>query len=177
MAVVDGIGHGQEAAAAAELATHLIETNTGELSLNALINECHAKLRGTRGAVLGLGLLNAAEDTLTWAGVGDIDGLLLRRRLSSGPPNLERHETLLTAAGVVGRQLPRVPISTLRLDYGDLLVLATDGIRPGFEMNIRGGESTEQIARKILNDYALETDDALVLVARYLHERKSLHFS
>lgn len=172
VAVVDGIGHGEVAATAARLTAQLIESFAGELTLDALISECHERLRGTRGAVLGLALLNASNDTLTWAGVGSVHGLLLRRRQTNG---LKRQEALLPAAGVVGHRLPRVPISTVPVAYGDLLVMATDGIRPGFEMDIRGGESTQQIAQKILNGYALETDDALVLVVRYLHERQSLH--
>jgi hypothetical protein len=51
---------------------------------------------------------------------------------------------------------------------GDMLVLSTDGIRPGY-FDLLGTEaSPQELAGRILEEYGKGTDDALVLVARYL---------
>jgi phosphoserine phosphatase RsbX len=50
---------------------------------------------------------------------------------------------------------------------GDVLALATDGIRPTFPEHIRQGERPQDSVDRILAACAKGTDDALVLVARY----------
>src|SRR5687767_8571367 len=58
IAVVDGAGHGPEAAEAAELAIKCLASNvSSDTSLYNLINHCHKQLRGTRGGVMSLGLI------------------------------------------------------------------------------------------------------------------------
>jgi hypothetical protein len=48
------------------------------------------------------------------------------------------------------------------------LVLATDGIRSDYAEGLAVGESPQKAADRILAQYHKPTDDALVLVARYL---------
>jgi phosphoserine phosphatase RsbX len=62
-------------------------------------------------------------------------------------------------------------LDTLPMHPGDIVIFATDGIRPDFADNIGTGGSPSMIANEILEHHALETDDALVLVVRYLHEQ------
>jgi phosphoserine phosphatase RsbX len=54
---------------------------------------------------------------------------------------------------------------------GDVLILATDGIRAGFADGLKLDEPTRILADKILNRHFKGNDDALVLVARYLGKR------
>jgi negative regulator of sigma-B (phosphoserine phosphatase) len=171
IAVVDGIGHGPDAAAAARLTSQVLEGYACGDPLTALLEECHERLRGTRGAVISLALLDASKSTITWLGVGNIEGLLLRDSLRSGLADTKQQETLLLRAGVVGHQLPRLALDTLPLHPGDIVIFATDGIRPEFADKIGIGVSPSLIAKDILERHALETDDALVLVVRYLHEQ------
>src|ERR1041385_4490238 len=51
--VVDGLGHGEEAALAADLAISTIEDHTEE-GVIPLVQRCHAQLARTRGAVMSL---------------------------------------------------------------------------------------------------------------------------
>jgi hypothetical protein len=51
---------------------------------------------------------------------------------------------------------------------GDLLVLATDGIRAGFAQGLALGDPPQQIADGILARHLKGNDDALVLVARIM---------
>ena len=100
---------------------------------------------------------------MTWLGVGNVDGLLLRADPQTNPA----HESLLLRGGVVGYQLPSLRPSTIHVGRGDILIFSTDGIRSGFEEEVNPEESPQQIADKIIMNYNRKTDDALVLVARY----------
>jgi phosphoserine phosphatase RsbX len=173
VAVVDGLGHGRQAAAAARLAADVMDEYVPSDSLTVLFERCHERLRDSRGAVISLALLDAAQGAITWLGVGNIEGLLFRNPAHDGSARRRPQESLLLRPGVVGRRLPRLSNSTLPLQDGDLLVFATDGIGPAFaEMDYRS-EPALQIAHHILSHYRLMTDDALALAVRYIHERPS----
>ncbi len=163
MAVVDGLGHGAEAAEAAQLAVRTLEMCAQE-SVISLVKRCHERLRGTRGAVMSLVSINALEGTMTWVGVGNVEGKLLRANPHISP----QVEFLLLRGGVVGSQLPPLYAAILPIEAGDTLIFFTDGIRSGFVQGISPGKPPQQIADHILTHHSKGTDDALVLVARYL---------
>src|SRR5712692_7135198 len=77
VAVMDGLGHGAEAAVAARNAVETLKAHPDESVIN-LLNRCHESLRTTRGVVLGIAAFNAVEGTMTWLGVGNIEGMLFR---------------------------------------------------------------------------------------------------
>jgi negative regulator of sigma-B (phosphoserine phosphatase) len=68
----------------------------------------------------------------------------------------------------VGYQVPRVRPSTLALAPGDLLVMVTDGIDPGFAATLDAGGSAQAVAERLFAAHSKGTDDALVVVVRYL---------
>jgi phosphoserine phosphatase RsbX len=70
--------------------------------------------------------------------------------------------------GIVGHALPRLAPQTVDLARGDLLIFATDGIHRDFADTLIPAGSCRAIADHILQQHALGSDDALVLVARYL---------
>lgn len=163
LAAVDGLGHGRDAAAAARLAVAILEAHARE-PLLPLLRRCHEKLKGTRGVVLSLAWLDVRENVMTWLGVGNVEGVLVRANPGEAPPR----KRLVPAPGVVGSRLPALHPRQVALQRGDLLIFGTDGIDVSFaEAPIPNG-SPEQIARRIRDRFARNTDDALVLVARYL---------
>src|SRR5262245_31081614 len=85
LAVVDGVGHGDEAIAAARAAVEILEARAEE-SVITLVNRCHRALAQTRGAVMTLASLNPREDTVTWLGVGNVEGRLLRANCGATHP-------------------------------------------------------------------------------------------
>ena len=162
LGVVDGIGHGHEAATAASRAIRLLEgCATGHPV--AALRACHQGLAGTRGVVLTLAWLDGAHDCMTWLAVGNVQSVLLRGNGDAGPPD----ETLLGQGGVVGRRLPLLRASMVALARGDLLVLATDGIHPDFARDIGRHDRPRHIADHLLERHNIGTDDALVLAVRY----------
>lgn len=162
VAAIDGLGHGAEAAAAAQLAGAILKANAQE-SVLPLLNRCHDALRGTRGVVLTLASFNARDATLTWVGVGNVEGVLLR----SDPQGAPTREYVLLHGGVVGLQLPRVRAFIMPVSPGDMLILATDGVRSGFAEGVPHEAPPQLIADRIVARDSKGTDDVLVVVARY----------
>src|SRR5260221_455136 len=58
VAVVDGLGHGPEAAAAAQVAVDILTRHADE-ELLALVKRCHEGMLPTRGAVMSLASFHA----------------------------------------------------------------------------------------------------------------------
>ncbi|MEX0618141.1 MAG: SpoIIE family protein phosphatase [Pseudohongiellaceae bacterium] len=163
VAVIDGVGHGVEAAKASELAVSAISGNPDH-SLSALLQRCHNELRGTRGAVISVVYLDGNR-TLTWAGVGNVEGRLLRKQIRYRGSS----ESLLLRTGVLGSERERQPdyfSRGLAVMNGDVLVLATDGIRNDFESDLDIALTPEQIAEKIIQGHRRPNDDALVFVGK-----------
>jgi hypothetical protein len=166
VAAVDGLGHGPEAAAAARSAVAILKDYAHEPVIS-LLRRCHERLIRTRGAVMSLASFNTLDNTMTWLGVGNVEGVLLRADATASPAR----EIILLRGGVVGYQLPALHASILPVTRGDVLILATDGIRSGFAEDVTLSDPPQRIAEHILARRARGTDDALVLVARYLgHE-------
>jgi hypothetical protein len=166
VAAVDGLGHGPEAAAAARSAVLTLEGYAHEPVIS-LVKRCHERILRTRGVVMSLASFNTPDSTMTWLGVGNIEGVLLRADATASPAR----ERILLRGGVVGCQLPVLHASILPVTRGDVLIFATDGIRGGFVEDVTLSDPPQRIAEQILARCAGGTDDALVLVARYLgHE-------
>jgi serine/threonine protein phosphatase PrpC len=159
IAVMDGLGHGPEAHRAAAAATAAI-TEIPDASLPSLFEHCHEALRRTRGVVMTIASI-AADGQVEWMGVGNVGGMVVR----SAPPY--PHESVVARAGIVGYRLPYLYRGSARLDAGDLLVMATDGIRNDFVSSLDPALPPHIIASQILEGHSRDYDDALVVVARY----------
>jgi hypothetical protein len=160
--VADGLGHGPTAAIAGKAAVAAITGHASE-TVAALLRRCHEGLRRTRGAVVSLASFDAHAGTMTWLGIGNVKGVLLR---AGGRADRAR-ERLLLRGGVVGYQLPTLRPATLSVAPGDTLIFATDGLRSIFADELVLGEP-QQMADHIFDQYRRGTDDAMILVARYL---------
>jgi len=162
VAVVDGLGHGNEAAAAALEACAMLELNAEE-NVISLIKRCHVGLNGMRGVVLSLASFNFRDALMTWIGVGNVQGTLLRH----DPGVSGGDESLLLRPGVVGNHLPPLQASVLPVFAGDSLILATDGVQADVDRFQLRSRPPRRAAENVLAHYAKGTDDALILIARY----------
>ncbi len=162
IAVVDGLGHGREAAAAAETAVDALKAWESP-DIAGLILGCDEKLRETRGVVMTVACLDQAAQTMSWIGIGNVEGVLI----TTGDGRPTRH-FVLRRSGVVGRYLPDVRPKETPMRAGDTLILATDGIRQEFPDAVKGAEGPQRLADHLLARYGVLTDDALVLVARWM---------
>ena len=162
IAVVDGLGHGYEAALAAKVAINTV-TAQAHLPLVQVVKACHEALVRTRGAAMAIASLDEGERSLTWLSIGNVAGVLLR---ASSQGAVER-EHIMMRGGVVGQRLPSLRTTTLPLREGDIVMFATDGVRNGFYDEVNLVEALQETADHILLKYGKVTDDALVLVGRW----------
>lgn len=163
VAAIDGLGHGDEAASVARLAARILALFPHE-SMITLVRRCHDQLRGTRGVVMSLASFSALDETMTWLGVGNVEGRLLRANRDAGPPC----EFLLLRGGVIGSELPSLHATVIPVVPGDTLVFATDGVALPSIPQVLPREQAQAAAEHILAKQKKETDDALVVVARWV---------
>jgi serine phosphatase RsbU (regulator of sigma subunit) len=166
-AVIDGAGHGIEASLAAHAAETVL-SNSSERSPAKLLSRCHEAIRSTRGAAISLAVVQLSDCSMSWGGVGNVDGTFLR--LDTIDTRWKR-EALLLRNGVVGYEFSVPRLSTFPIADGDLLIFTTDGIKPFFLDGIALDGHAQSIADSILQMHGKETDDALVMAVRMRGER------
>ncbi len=162
-AAIDGLGHGVEAGAAAQVAVGELEAHAHE-PVMALMERCHQALRPTRGAAISLASFSTTYGTMTWLGIGNVEGVLLRSDKNATPAQ----ESLMLFAGVAGHQIPSLRAMVNPVNDGDLLIFFTDGVRRDFLSEPLPAQAPQRMADYICGKYSKGTDDSLVLVARYL---------
>jgi negative regulator of sigma-B (phosphoserine phosphatase) len=156
LAVIDGLGHGDEAAAAAQRAVATLRERPA-LSPADQIARCHADLRGTRGAVMLVISISFQAGQASWCGIGNIEGWFVTSATRTA---------LISRPGVIGYQIARPREQTATVALGDLIVLATDGVEPSFSTELSSDADPADLAARILSVHGRSDDDALVLVAR-----------
>jgi serine/threonine protein phosphatase PrpC len=162
IAVVDGLGHGQDAASAAHAAVGALDRYSREPLID-LVRRCHEALVGLRGVVLGLAYLDPQAATMAWLGVGNVGGVLLRADLGNRPSRI----TLVPNAGFIGAEQTRPTTRSVPLALGDTVILYSDGIKDGFAESLALSNTPQEIADFVITRQVKGNDDALVLVARY----------
>lgn len=161
--VIDGLGHGPHAAAAAECAAEVLTRHAAE-PVEQLIGACHRELTSTRGAAITLARIDIERGTLEWVGVGNVTAAVVSRA-----PSGQRATSLVPlVGGIVGFRLPKVLIpEAVEIRPGHLLVMASDGVTEDHLDQLEFAASANAIANRILGEHTRVTDDALVLVARH----------
>jgi hypothetical protein len=166
--VVDGLGHGPEAARAARAATTAFTgTHPNKLTperMPDLVRELHQAMIGTRGAVLGVSLLDQSNGQAVFTGVGNITG----RVVTAGTTH-----HLLGHPGMLGTHMrpPQARTDTRAWSPGSWLVMASDGIRTQWDTSPYPGlldHHPTVVAATLHRDLARGTDDATVLALKDL---------
>jgi negative regulator of sigma-B (phosphoserine phosphatase) len=158
--LIDGLGHGPEAADAAETCADVVRANADAPPLE-LLDRCHAALLDSRGAVMTAAWFDLERGAVSWAGVGNVDARFIR----SGPEL--REDVALVFGGVIGYRMPKVRVATRDLARGDLLVMITDGIHGAISPALAGGGAARALAERIFAMHGKGNDDALAVVVRY----------
>ena len=134
-----------------------------DASLEQLFAGCDQALRHTRGVAMGVVVADLDARTATHAGIGNTRAVLVSRSTST--------EVRLTSnPGIVGGGYKRLSPQSLTVEAGDLLLLYTDGVPEFIDLDHLGDalrSDVQALADRILQEWALETDDAGVLVLRF----------
>lgn len=157
VAVIDGLGGGEEAARAAHSAERAIVAHIS-WPLQDLIQHAHTALHSTRGAVIGLLRLEAASSQVTFVGVGNI-GIRVYSRQPIRP---------ISKNGILGFRLPKLLEMRYVYDPGDVFVLYSDGISNRFSQDgqVDLKQPAQTLANQILEQYGKPIDDATVVVVK-----------
>src|SRR5260370_3466141 len=158
-AVIAGLGHGRAAAAASDIAIATLERHVGD-PLIELLRRCHESMRGARGVAMSLAVLDTENAMLTWIGVGNVEGTLLRR--DTGLPS----DKLLLRNGVVGIHLPILRAGELVVQSGDILTMVTDGVTAEGPLRVSMDGHIGPMADGILASACKGTHYAFVLAPR-----------
>lgn len=159
IAVVDGVGHGSEAARAARTALAVVDAFATAPPVE-LLYRCHEALRATRGVVMTVAWIDAHKRKLQWMGIGNVATTLIHGNLSTP------REHLITRGGLLGHQIPHVAVASTPISSGDSLVFVTDGVRWDPRAGAFPAADPARAARRLLDDHANPGDDALALVVR-----------
>ncbi len=157
---VDGVGHGAPAheAALAAITTARASLERDPLApLDSVMHACHAALRGTRGAAVGLCRFDPARASASYCGVGNTT--FLRHPTRSG--------TGVSLPGIVGWKMRTVRVFDTTLAPGDLYAFHSDGIASGFSLESYARLPAQQAAEQVLREHGKISDDALIVVVRF----------
>ena len=156
---VDGLGHGPNAADAAEEAARIFAAHSSETP-GHIIARMHDALKKTRGAAAAVAEMRPLAGTLTYAGVGNIAGSILSNTLS---------RSLVSHNGTLGYVMPRVQEFKVEWPSDGILVMHSDGLHSRWDLSRYPGLLARQpalIAGVLLRDFRRERDDASVLVVK-----------
>ena len=155
--VVDGLGHGPEAAVAANEAVRLFQRHQG-VQIPQLLELVHIGLRHTRGAAVAIARVDAGGNKVVYGGIGNIAGALI------DGADTRRMVSLNGTAGLNARKF-------LAFDYPcpNLMILHSDGLMTNWSLTRYPGLQLAHpalIAAVLYRDFSRRRDDATVLVAR-----------
>jgi len=153
--VMDGLGHGEEAGRAAEVARRCFEENY-YFDLRTLISICHERLRKTRGAAVGVVRIDRRRMKLQYSGIGNINVKILSD-LSIHPIN---------KPGILGAN--KINPLVLEYDYKPPIgvILCSDGVSEKMEVKkLDSWTDLGKIANELMTKYGRHTDDATIVVA------------
>lgn len=159
--VADGLGHGQEAARAAHAAIDVLARRP-DLTPGALLECMHGELARTRGAAVGVALLDLENERGVYAGIGNIVAVTVDAQ--------EQARHLISYNGIVGHKMPSVRELAFPFARDSLLILHSDGLGTHWNFEQYPGLSRRHpalIAGVLWRDFARGRDDVTVLALRH----------
>ncbi len=158
--LLDGLGHGPLASDASLRAVGVfLQSNPADTPAD-ILRTAHEALKSTRGAVMSVARIEPDKNSISFAGVGNIVGLVV-----SG----ESTQHLLSTDGTVGYNMRLVRESTLDWTARSMLILTTDGLSTRWNLNRHPGLAQHHpslIASVLHRDFARDSDDATVVVVK-----------
>lgn len=155
--LVDGLGHGSEAASVAAIATETFGA-AGESDAEKALIAIDKATRGTRGAAVSVAVVDDAARQLRFCGVGNVDGRVIDGQFSAH---------MVPQNGIVGHAVPTVRPTVTPWHEGARLVLHSDGVSARWRAESYPGLASAHpalVAGVIFRDFARARDDVTVLV-------------
>lgn len=157
MAVIDGLGHSQKAAAAAQAGIVRLQDHV-YLPLVDMMRTVESAMQDTIGGAVAIAIVHKPRGQIEVCGVGSVQLQL------ATSDKLYRFDS---TPGIAGHQSNHYQPQILPYRQGDIIVMYSDGISSSFsakELIRILHPNPQRLARQILSRYQRGTDDALVLV-------------
>lgn len=161
--VVDGLGHGPEAAVAARAALAAFGQR-GDRDAEATLALVHDRLRPTRGAAAVVAIFEPRRERCTFCGVGNI-ALSIRAGGAS--------RSAVSLGGILGHQVRRFQSFSYPFVRGALCIAHTDGIGTRWDLATYAGLEVRHpalVCAALFRDHRRERDDATVVAIRHAAE-------
>jgi anti-sigma regulatory factor (Ser/Thr protein kinase) len=158
--IADGLGHGLSAHEAATTATRTFAA-AHESHPGRLIEDVHAALRPTRGAAVAALSIDVERGTATFAGLGNISGVVLQ-------PGKGRH-SMVSHNGTAGHTAARIQEFHYPVPADSIVVLFSDGLGTHWDLGTYPGlwlRDPSVIAGVLYRDFSRRRDDVTVVVLR-----------
>ena len=155
--IIDGLGHGKDAEIAAKAAVEYIANHLSE-SLQEIFAGCDRGLRGTRGAAMGIAVIDEEKGELTYAGIGNTRAIVV----NSGTYHLGNDY------GIIGGGFKKLTPETVAIGKGALVIMSTDGVEELIDLSrydLISGD-VHELAEMIIRDWRIERDDAAVMACK-----------
>jgi anti-sigma regulatory factor (Ser/Thr protein kinase)/serine/threonine protein phosphatase PrpC len=155
----DGLGHGREAAEAAQEAVATFRKRQ-DLAPAEILGYLHDSLKKTRGAVAAIAEIRPQENVLVYAGVGNISASVVTAGAS---------RSLVSHNGTLGMVTSRIQEFRTPWTRDSILVLHSDGLQSKWDLSSYAGLVARHpaiIGAALLRDFRRHRDDASVVVVK-----------
>ena len=158
-AVIDGLGHGQDAQVASQAAVDCLE-NHYRKPFTEIFQLCHKRLKKTRGAAMSLCRINLRDRVMTHTGIGNVDTRVYSSETAPRP---------FCINGTLGVAMRTVKVEDYPFPEDFIIIMFSDGISgrfspdslPGF-LNLK----PQLLAKQIMDNHARNNDDATIIAGR-----------
>jgi negative regulator of sigma-B (phosphoserine phosphatase) len=158
-AIIDVLGHGPDAHELTLVIEAFLDQHAAA-DVGSLIARLHQRLKGTRGAAVGLCAVDSAAGSVDYAGIGNTS----LRRFGACETRLVSHD------GVLGQNMRTPLLQSMKLEPGDLITLYTDGVSDRFTAAEYPGllsHAPKDVVRIILDRFGKDHDDSACIAIRY----------
>lgn len=159
--VADGLGHGPDAAIAAQAALSIAHEHRDKAPAE-LVERAHGALRSTRGAALAVAEIDPALRVVRFCGVGNIAATIINE---AGI----RH--LVSYNGIVGQEARKIAEFTYPWSPDSLFIMHSDGLSTHWNLGNYPALMQRHpalIAGVLYRDFSRGRDDITVIAAREL---------
>lgn len=156
VAVIDGIGHGDKANQASQIALKVLEDRFRD-DLEQIVINIHRQSHGSRGCVMGMVRMNR-EGRIEYLGVGNI-----RTQIYT----TDMYKRLVSFDGLLGSNMRTLRTDRFELTTPCLVVMHSDGVSSfNFDDKRIVYRPIMELAKESFEKYKKSSDDATLLIAR-----------
>ena len=156
--LIDALGHGLEANKAAVIALEYLKKNKFNDPAMCL-TMLHTELLRSRGAVIALFSIEKESGEAVYSGIGNVVSKLLNTHDVKFVPR----------DGIVGFSIPSPTKQKYTVNYGDVIVMYSDGLKENFDILDMPGilnENAEEITKTLIKNYSKKDDDVSLLTIK-----------